>query len=56
MPKFKTDTQYRAAAKKLYHREGEVEIDENAKLSKALGNPDRGCYVEAWVWVSDEEA
>ena len=44
------------AAKKIWHREGEIEIDDKAKVSRAKGNPDSGAYVQAWVWVSDEEA
>jgi len=50
-----TDTQYRAAARREYEREGEIEIDTGAPVSKARGNPDCGAYVQAWVWVSDEE-
>jgi len=45
-----------AAARSLYESEGEIEIDDNAKLSRADGNPDDGAFVQAWVWVSDEEA
>jgi hypothetical protein len=44
------------AAKTEYRREGEIEIDDKAKISRAPGNPDRGAYVEAWVWITDEEA
>lgn len=36
-------------AKDKYYREGEIEIDGNAKLSEGSDN---GTYVEAWVWVS----
>lgn len=39
-------------AKKMYHKEGEIEIDDNAKISE--GDTD-GCYVEAWVWLPKEE-
>ena len=45
-----------AAARSLYQSEGEIEIDDNAKVSKAEGNPDNGAFVQGWVWVSDEEA
>ncbi len=45
-----------AAARGQYQTEGEIEIDDNAKLSRAEGNPDFGAFVQAWVWVSDEEA
>jgi len=39
-------------AKQMYHREGEIEIDDNARLSEG---DDDGCYVQAWVWVPNEE-
>ena len=42
-------------ARNDYEREGEIEIDDNAKISRAKGNPECGAYVQAWVWVSDEE-
>lgn len=46
-----------AAAQKQYARqEGEIEVDDNAKISRAPGNPDKGAYVEAWVWITDEDA
>ena len=45
-----------AAAKKQYHKEGEIEIDAKAKVSRAPGNSDNGAYVQAWVWVADEDA
>ena len=51
-----TRKQMIAAARSLYQSEGEIEIDDNAKLSRAEGNPDDGAFVQAWVWVSDEEA
>ena len=51
-----TLNQYRNAARQGYHRDGEVEIDQGAKVSKADGNPDHGAYVQAWVWVDDEDA
>jgi len=44
---------YVEAAKRLYEREGEIEIDENAELSDS-GDP--GEYVQAWVWVPQDEA
>jgi hypothetical protein len=43
---------YREAARKLHHREGEIEIDDWPMVS-AGGDP--GAYVAAWVWVSDED-
>lgn len=39
---------YRAAAKRLYHDEGTIEVDDNAVVS--IGDDD-GAYVQAWVWV-----
>ena len=39
---------FRQRAKQLYHEEGEVEIDDNARVS--VGGKE-GAYVEAWVWV-----
>lgn len=41
------------AAAKLHGTEGELEIDDNARVSKG---DDDGAYVEAWIWVSDEDA
>lgn len=39
---------YREAAKRLHHRDGELEIDDNARVSHGA---DDGAYVQAWVWV-----
>ena len=44
------DEAYRAAATQRWHREGEIEIDSNAVVSKG---DDPGAYVAAWVWVPD---
>jgi hypothetical protein len=44
---------YRDAAKKLHHREGELEIDDDAIVSKG---EDPGAYVQAWIWVSNSDA
>jgi hypothetical protein len=48
---------YRDAAKKLFHSEGELEIDAGAPVSKAdpEDGGDEGAYVQAWVWVPDYE-
>jgi hypothetical protein len=46
------DQDYRAAAMKLWHREGEIEIDASAVVSRG---DDEGAYVQAWVWVPDYE-
>jgi len=40
-----------ALARERHHREGEVEIDLNARLSEG---DDNGTYVQAWVWVPFE--
>jgi len=45
-----------AAARHNYHRDGEIEIDECAIVSRAAGNANRGAYVQAWVWVDDADA
>jgi hypothetical protein len=47
------DEMFRAGAKRKYERDGEIEIDEVAVVS--CGS-DPGAYVQAWVWVSNEEA
>jgi len=47
-----TNKQYREAAKKQYQKEGMVEIDDNAKISRG---DDDGAYVQAWVWVYTSE-
>jgi hypothetical protein len=44
-----------AAAQRIYNQDGEIEIDDNAPISRAKGNPEKGAYVQAWVWVSDED-
>lgn len=44
---------YRAAARRIHHQGGELEIDDNAVVS--LGS-DPGAYVAAWVWVPNHEA
>jgi DNA-binding SARP family transcriptional activator len=49
-PEEVTKDAYRAAAVKHWHKDGEIEIDEGAKVS--LGG-DPGAYVQAWVWVDD---
>jgi hypothetical protein len=54
--KLPTRKQIIAAARSQYQSEGEIEIDDNAKHTRAEGNPDDGAFVQAWVWVSDEEA
>jgi len=43
---------FRTHAKELYQQEGEIEVDNNARVS--FGD-DNGAYVEAWVWVPSNE-
>lgn len=47
-----SDKWLRARAKELYGRDGEIEVDSNARISYGA---DAGAYVEAWVWVPFEE-
>jgi hypothetical protein len=46
------DEIYRAAAIDQHYKEGELEIDDDAKVSHG---DDRGAYVAAWVWVDEPE-
>lgn len=43
---------YRTRAKELYHQDGEIEVDPDARVS--FGS-DSGAYVQAWVWVPSSE-
>ena len=43
-----TDEGYRKLAKQKYHKEGSVEVDDDAVVSRSY---DPGAYVAAWVWV-----
>lgn len=43
---------YIERAKLAFNVEGELEIDDNAVVSKG---DDDGAYVEAWAWVPDDE-
>ena len=47
-----TDKAFRVAAKRLVHREGTVEVDDDAVVSR--GDDEEGAYVEAWIWVEAE--
>lgn len=49
-----TNNDYRRAARRLHERDGVIEIEEFAHIEDADGRP--GVWVEAWVWVSDEDA
>lgn len=44
------DAPYRDAAKRLFHKGGELEIDPDAKVSRG---EDPGAYVQAWLWVDE---
>lgn len=44
---------YRRAARRLHERDGVIEIEEFAHIEDADDRP--GVWVEAWVWVSDED-
>jgi hypothetical protein len=44
---------FRIRAKELYHEEGEIEVDSNARVS--IGE-EEGAYVAAWVWVPSSAA
>ncbi len=48
LQKWRDEDRYRTAAEEFFHKDGECEIDEGAKVS--LGD-DEGAYVQAWVWV-----
>ena len=43
---------YKKVAIARHHDEGTLEVDAGATVSKGDGS---GAYVEAWVWVSDDE-
>lgn len=49
-----TNAQLILAAKRLHEEEGELEIDYDAKISRA--SDERGAYVQAWVWVAYDDA
>lgn len=46
------------AARRLYARDGEIEIDDDSPLlpRSRVSESDEGAYVLAWVWVSNDEA
>ena len=49
------DETYVSAARRIHQDDGALEVDKDAKVSRAEGNPDKGAYVAAWVWVYDED-
>jgi hypothetical protein len=54
-PKRPTDKQLIATAKKLYHDEGSIEIDDAPEISKPGDTDPEGVYVQAWVWVAFDD-
>lgn len=51
-----TDQEFREKAREQYARDGEIEIDDGAEVSRE-NDIERagGAYVGAWVWVAIEE-
>jgi hypothetical protein len=47
-----TTQAYRNAAKRVWHDDGQIEIDEDAIVSHSSGS---GAYVQAWVWICDDQ-
>lgn len=47
------EAKYVAAARDVWHKEGEIEIDDTTICSGSSGPGD---YVLAWVWIDDETA
>ena len=43
---------YLAYAQENFHRDGDLEFDENAKVS--IGE-DSGAYVQCWKWIDSSE-
>lgn len=50
-----TDEELRTAAVRLYYDNGSVEVDPGATVSRARHGRPSGAYVQAWVWVADED-
>jgi hypothetical protein len=55
-----TDKEFIEKAREQYARDGEIEIDDEAKVSYSplyTGSQwqQPGAYVQAWVWVSSDE-
>ena len=49
-----TDTQMiKAAQAAVISKEGTLEVDDGAVVSRAEDNCDHGAYVAAWLWVDD---
>lgn len=47
-----SDEQYRDAAEAKYGSEGSIEFADDAPVSRG-GDP--GAYVQAWVWVANDD-
>jgi len=43
-------------AKERFSLEGELEVDDDAAVSRGDGEDADGAYVQAWVWVSKEKS
>ena len=51
----KTDRDYIRDAKAIYQSDGEIEIDDDAKVSRNDdSSSSQGAYVQAWVWVAND--
>lgn len=46
------ENRYIKAARRMWHRDGEIEIDDWPLISPS---DDDGAYVQAWVWVSNDD-
>lgn len=50
------DEQYVKAAQRIHTAGFEtLEVDDNALVSRTDGNPEKGAYIAAWIWVYDED-
>lgn len=46
--------QQKELARKLYASD-EIAIDDDAVVSNALSDGARSCWVQAWVWLADDD-
>jgi len=46
------ENRYIKAARRIHHRDGEIEVDDWPLISPS---DDGGAYVQAWVWVSNDD-
>ena len=51
-PNRATELRYINAARSRWHSDGEIEIDDDSTVSRGCSN---GAYVQAWVWVYDDQ-